>query len=459
MNSLLPVFLNLRRRPVLVVGGGSVALQKIRVLLDAGADVTVIAPAISANIESLAVAGKVAVHRRDFRAGDVEHFSAVIGATDDPAVQRRIADDARSVNIPVNIVDTPELCTFYFSSVFQKGDLTIAVSTNGKSPTLGKIIRDAIAEEYSEGYPEILESVGDLRADVIRTIPDVESRKKLFEQMVRSELERRSLSPGVKHVRDGSAARGKVYLVGAGPGDPDLITVRGLRILRDADVVLHDALVSSELLSHVPASAETVDVGKRGGVPSARQQEINELMIRGARAGKSVVRLKAGDPFVFGRGGEELEALRDAGIEPEIVPGITAGTGVPSSLGIPLTHRTMSSSVVFLTGHEDPAKSGERIDWEHIASIDTIVVYMGVRNLPAIVSRLLRHGVSPRKPVAVVFDGTLPAQTVITGTLEEIEKQAGDNPTDGPGLIIIGDVVGLSSLPHFCASPLSEYFA
>jgi uroporphyrin-III C-methyltransferase/precorrin-2 dehydrogenase/sirohydrochlorin ferrochelatase len=462
MNTLLPVFLNLRGRRALVVGGGDAAMQKIRLLLGAGAEVTVIAPHFSAGIESLRERGEVSACRRGYRKGDMRSRSLVVGAADYSAVHQRIYNDARAKGIPVNIVDTPRLCTFYFSSVFQKGDLSIAVSTNGKSPTLGKIIRDAIADEFAGGYPEILETVGDLRSDVLRTLPDFESRKRLYGHIVRTELERRSLGPGKKEKRPVPvrSGEGKVFLVGAGPGDPDLITVKGLRTLRDADVVLHDALLSRGMLALIPPSAEKIDVGKRAGARSTPQQEINDLMIREARSGRRVVRLKAGDPFVFGRGGEELEALRDAGIETEVVPGITAGSGVPASLGIPLTHRSMSSSVVFLTGHEDAAKTGARIDWERIAGIDTVVIYMGIRKLHGIVSRLLRHGVSPERPVAVVFDGTLPRQTVVAGTLEDIEERVAALSCSGPGLIIIGDVVSLlhageekALIPEHC-SPL-----
>lgn len=455
MNTLLPVFLNLRHRPALVVGGGPVAVQKIGVMLEAGAVVTVIAEELAGSIALLAEAGKLTVDRRPYRKGDADSYDVVIGATDDPVVQRRIFEDAREKNIPVNIVDTPDLCTFFLSSVFQSGDLKIAVSTNGKSPTLGKIIRDAIAGQFARGYPEILETVGDLRPDVLRTLPDFASRKKLYEELVRSELERRSLSPGKSAVQTGTGPwrGGKVSLVGAGPGDPELITVKGLRILREADVVIHDALVSREILSHVPASAEIFNVGKRGGVPSPRQEEINDLLIREARARKRVVRLKAGDPCVFGRGGEELEALREAGIVAEVVPGITAGVGVPSSLGIPLTHRNVSSSVVFLTGHEDPAKDREQIDWEHVARIETIVIYMGVRNLGSIVSRLLMHGVDPGRPAAVIFDGTLPRQTVIAGRLDDIEERVRGHSRDVPGLIIVGDVVRFMDDYHADLAP------
>ena len=449
MNNLYPIFLKIEREPVLVVGGGKVAEQKIKGLLEANADVTVIAPVVSANIEKLAEERKIVLHRRRYESGDVEGVFIVICATNDRDVQEIVFKEARDRKIPVNIADMPDRCTFYLSSVFQKGDLKVAVSTNGKSPTLGKIIRDKIAAEYSDGYPALLGTIGGLRPEIQKTLPDFESRKKLYEHIVQTELKRpHSYSKNYSvEARDDSRSSknslsvGKVYLVGAGPGDPELITVKALRLLRSAEVVLYDALISNELLSEVPESAEKIYVGKRAGAHCVKQEEINELLIRKVCEGKCVVRLKGGDPFVFGRGGEEVKALQEAGIEVEAVPGVTAGVGLPTSLGIPLTHREESSSVLFLTGHEAPAKSGEHVDWECVSHVDTIVIYMGVKRLGIITERLIRHGVSASKPVAVIFGGTLPAETVVTGTMENIEERAGEFSTDLPGLIVVGNVV------------------
>ncbi|RPI07096.1 MAG: uroporphyrinogen-III C-methyltransferase [Ignavibacteriae bacterium] len=443
MNTLYPIFLNIENKPVLVVGGGPVAEQKIKGAAEAHANVTVIAPQASEIIKNLAGEGKIILHHRGYAPGDAKGFILVIGATDNKEVQEVIFHDAQREHIPVNIVDVPHFCTFFLSSLFQKGDLKIAVSTNGKSPTLGKLIRDKIQAEYSRGYPEVLETLGGMREEILRTFPDFESRKKMYERMVHTELERFRLHSGmiVNQEQEIPLPKGKVFLVGAGPGDPELMTVKGLRILHSAEVVLYDALVNIDILSHAPASCEKIYVGKRSGMHCTRQEEINKLLISKAREGKRIVRLKGGDPFIFGRGGEELEALQKAGIEVEAVPGITAGVGVSTSLGVPLTHRGESSSIVFVTGHEDPAKGEECVDWQSVSRIDTIVVYMGVKRLRFIVSQLIQHRVSPQKPVAVIYHGTLPGETVVTGVLEDIEEQTGDCSGDSPGLIIVGDVV------------------
>ncbi len=443
MNTLYPVFLNIEHRPVLVVGGGTVAEQKIKGLLEACSDVTVIAPHTSETIDKLAGENKISLLRRVYATGDVDGFVLVIAATNDAAVHRAIFDEAQAKNIPVNIVDVPGLCTFFLSSVFQEGDLKIAVSTNGKSPTLGKIIRDRIGKEYSKGYPELLSTLGELRSDIQKSFPDYETRKEYYNRLVNTELDRlhRYSGKGSGGNRKGESSVGKVYLVGAGPGDPELITLKALRILRSADIVLYDALISTELLAEVPEYAEKIYAGKRAGNHSAQQGQINEIMIRKALQGKQVVRLKGGDPMVFGRGGEELEVLQKAGIEVEIVPGITAGTGVPASCGIPLTRRGKSSSVVFITGSEDPSKAEERIDWGAVARTDTIVIYMGKKRLSFIVKTLIERGIAPSKPVAVIFDGTLPQEKIISGTMENIAERVDDDGSSSPGLIIIGSVV------------------
>jgi uroporphyrin-III C-methyltransferase / precorrin-2 dehydrogenase / sirohydrochlorin ferrochelatase len=443
MNTLYPLFMNIEHRPVLVVGGGAVAEQKLKGLLEANADITVLAPQATETIEGFARNNKIRLLRRKYIRDDVKGFFIVVGATSSRSVQEQIFNDSQDHAIPVNIVDVPDLCTFYLSSVFQKGNLKIAVSTNGKSPTLGKIIRDKIKTEFSEGYPELLETIGDMRPEVRNSLLDYECRKKFYEHVVRSELQRLSHSIGTRTVQKtvDSLRCGKVYLIGAGPGDPELMTVKGMKILTKADVILYDALVNENLLSFAPDSSEKIFVGKRAGMRCRRQEEINELLILKAGEGKCVVRLKGGDPLIFGRGGEELEALHIMGIEVEVVPGITAGIGVPTSLGVPLTHRRDSSSIVFLTGHEDPAKTEARIDWQSVSHVDTIVIYMGVKSLHSIIESMVQNGVSPSKPIAIIFAGTLPEETVIVGTLLDIEEQCRDIFALSPGLIIIGSVV------------------
>lgn len=455
MNNLYPAYLKLEGRRVLVVGGGKVAEQKIKGLLDCGADVTVVSPFVTSRIEGLSVNGNIHVARREYHSGDTDGFMIVIGTTNDPEVQEQIYAEACERRIPVNVVDNPDLCTFYLGSVFQQGDLKVAVSTNGKSPTIGEKIRDRIAAEFSDGYPEALERIGRIREDVHKNFRDYESRKRILEQYVNSELELverkkedRDRKPEtgrrkkeVRSDRTKGVDSGKVYLIGAGPGDPELITLKALRILRSAEVILYDALVGNEILAEAPGAAEKIYVGKRAGAHCVKQSEINAILIEKAGEGKRVVRLKGGDPFIFGRGGEEMETLLESGIEVEVVPGITAGIGVPTSLGLPLTHRREASSVLFLTGHEDPSKPGERVDWEAVSHVDTIVIYMGTRNLPSIVERLIRTGVPSSKPVAVIFGGTIAHEKVVTGTLHDICGRVGEMPPGLPGLIVVGETV------------------
>jgi uroporphyrin-III C-methyltransferase / precorrin-2 dehydrogenase / sirohydrochlorin ferrochelatase len=436
MNSLYPMFFKIEGKPVLVIGGGKIAEQKVIGLLDVKASVTVVSPHCTEGLEKLALEGKIAVRRRRFKKNDVGGFTLVFGATNNPTVHQEIFDEAAAQNIPVNIVDVPHLCNFYLASVFQRGDLKVAVSTNGKSPTLGKIVRDRIAAEFNKGYPELLETLGELRASVHSIYAEPGTRKSVFESIVNDELKRRNVPVG----QDAKFAEsGKVYLVGAGPGDPELITVKGLQLLRHADVIAYDALVNFELLDAAKPSCEKLFVGKRSDGHFLRQEEINLLLAEKAREGKVVVRLKGGDPFVFGRGAEELEFLEDAGIDVSVVPGITAGTGIPSSLRIPLTHRGISSSAVFMTGSESADKE-DGVDWSKIAAIDTVVIYMGIRNLRTIASRLMDEGRSPETPAVVVYGGTKPDEIVLAGKLSTIAAQAEEVVTDAPGIVIVGNV-------------------
>lgn len=507
MNTLYPMFLKLAGSPVLVVGGGNVAEQKVKGLLASHASITVVAPEVTNLLSSFAEAGTIRLRHRRYQSEDVDGQFLVFGATDDSAVQEEVFRDARRRNIPVNIADVPDRCTFFLSSIFHKGDLKIAVSTNGKSPALGKLIRDKIGKLIGNGYPELLQFLGGIRREVQSRHTDYEERKKDFELIVQNSVrglgekegpigeEPTWLETGLKNdatkalrnkgvetvsesnhffpqqlkpKRDGipdsgtSCLRdlvasskfptelpeqshkdgqgGKVYLVGAGPGDPELITVKGLRLLQSADVVVYDALIDEHLLEYLRPGSERIFAGKRGGCHSASQEEINDILIDRARQGNVVVRLKGGDPFIFGRGGEELEALREAGIEAEVVPGITSGTGIPASIGLPLTYRRVSSSVVFVTGHECGDK-GRSVDWNSIAGIDTIVVYMGIRNLRQIAMNLTNAGKSPETPAAVVFSGTWAGETIIEGTLESIAERISEQESGRPGLILIGEVV------------------
>jgi uroporphyrin-III C-methyltransferase/precorrin-2 dehydrogenase/sirohydrochlorin ferrochelatase len=466
MNTLYPIFLKLEHQPVLVIGGGKISEQKVKGLLDVNARVTIISPTLTKHLELLSEEGNIIVRRREYLHGDVEGFVLVFAATNNPTVHHQIYNDAASRHIPVNVVDVPDLCNFYLASIFQNGDLKVAVSTNGKSPTLGKIIRNRIAAEFGKGYPELLDTLGEVRPYVHSAYGAAEKRKEVLEKIVDDELEKATLNNVIARnptesgmtkqsyelketgdrfvpIQSGLAMtskKGKVILVGAGPGDPDLISVKGLRALQQAEAIVYDALVSQKLLSSAKPECEKIFVGKRSGRNFALQEEINNILMAKAKEGKTVVRLKGGDPFVFGRGGEELLVLRDENIEVEIIPGITAGIGIPSSLGIPLTHRGIASSVVFVTGSEIAEKE-RHVDWKSISAVDTVVVYMGVKKLQEITTKFLCNGYDAETPIAVVFGGTTSEQLVVEGTLSTIVENVHTVETDAPGIIIVGNVV------------------
>ncbi len=435
MNNLYPIFLKISGQPALVIGGGRVAEQKLKTLLECGARITVIAPQVTQWIEMLVSMEKIQLINRCYQAGDAKGYAIIIGATSDAGAQQIIFQEASAQNIPVNIVDIPELSTFYLSCVAQRGDLKIAVSTNGKSPTLGKIIRDRIEREFGDEYNEMLQELMAAREHIKERLSTVSERKEFFQSLVNLQLEKLAIK------EQGKKAIGKVYLVGAGPGDPELLTLKALRHLQSADVIVYDALVNPALLKLADANVELIYVGKRAGAHYRRQEEINQILIDKAREGKFVVRLKGGDPFIFGRGGEEMAAVRGAGIEVEIIPGITAGIGAATALGIPLTERNHSSSVLFLTGHEDCGKQRQSIDWNAVAAAETVVIYMGLKRIAKLMEQMMAKNFDPLTPVAVIFAGTLPEEFVVEGTIESIAERVSHYQSGLPAIIIIGNVV------------------
>ncbi len=456
MNSLLPIFIKLDGSPCLVIGGGTVAEQKIEQLLIAQTHITVIAPKLSVPIRKLASENRITIRNRPFRKGDSKGFALIFGTTDAPNINRKIYNEACHKNIPVNIADVPELCSFYLSSVHRDGDLCIAVSTNGKSPTLGKIIRNRIKDQFGPEYTKLLKKLGESRPSVFETASDYETRKKLFEAIVAKEmklldaLSAQKNTPVVPHETSprskANKKTGTVLLVGAGPGDPELITVKGLKALQKADVVLYDYLIDKNLLAQTKAGAERIFVGKKYGKFRLDQNYINTLLISKAKEGKTVVRLKGGDPFVFGRGGEEAEALFEAGIEFEIVPGITAAVAASAYAGIPLTDRRYSSSFALIAGHKSKSGIRRAVNWKALATgIDTVAVYMGVSKIEEIVSTFMKNGRPPGTPVAIIQNSTFASQKTITGTLGTIIDRIRSDPLRAPALIIIGEVVRLQS--------------
>jgi uroporphyrin-III C-methyltransferase / precorrin-2 dehydrogenase / sirohydrochlorin ferrochelatase len=446
-----PVFLNLRARRAVVIGGGAVAEQKVLGLLAAGAHVTVVSPETTTRLACLAAEGGIELRRRPYRTGDLAGAWLAIAATDDRTANADVWAEAESAGIPLNAVDDLAHCSFIAPAVHRAGDITVAVSTSGKSPALAARLRQRISRLVGAAEARLCAFLGELRSELATRVPDARARTALWYRIVDSDVidfvrrgdragaRRRvaALLTGETHPTDA----GMVYLIGAGPGDPGLITAKGLEILRSADVVVYDRLVAPSLVAESPPEAERVFGGKhsyRAGI-GVGQDDINQLMIERARCGKKVVRLKGGDPFVFGRGAEECEALHAAGVRFEVVPGVTSAVAAPGSAGIPLTHRRYSSAFAVVTGHECDGASD--LDWSALARIPTLVVLMGVRALPEIVDRLQGHGLRPDTPAAVIANATLVDARTIVGTLATIAAQASEAGIAAPAALVVGNVV------------------
>lgn len=448
--SYLPVSLRLEGERVVVVGGGQVATGRVRALGDCGAIVTVISPEPSDEIVRLAGEGGLVLVRREYRRGDLDGARLVMAATDDTQVNTAVWEAARAAGIWANVADDPSRCDFIMPSLLRRGDLSIAVSTSGRSPALAVRLRQRIESMVGPEYARLLEVLDSARkADRQRTT-DPGVRRAHQYRLVDSDLidlvrygNEAAIRRRVEEALNpdgGSLGHGIVYIVGAGPGDPGLITLRGMECLMRADVVLHDRLISARLLEAASPEAELVDVGKRRGDQGRMQHFIEETMIRRARAGEVVCRLKGGDPFVFGRGGEEAHRLRAAGVAWEIVPGVTSATAVPAAAGIPVTHRDIAHSFLVMTGSRAEEASSE--EWggasELLRAGGTVVVLMGLAHLATIVTRLRDAGTPPDMPAAVISRGTLPDQAVVSGTLGSIA----DSPIPpSPGVIVFGEVV------------------
>ncbi|HEV8304556.1 MAG TPA: siroheme synthase CysG [Gemmatimonadales bacterium] len=433
--TLYPAFLVLRERRCVVVGGGAVAEQKVTGLLEAGARVTVVSPAVSPRLDELAAAGAIAIRRRPYRRGDLAGAFLAIAATDDRAVNRHVWTEAEAAGVLLNAVDDAPHCSFVAPAVHRQGDLAVAVSTAGKSPALAVRLRDRIAGLVGPEYGALLDHLGDLRPEVARRIRDPRARTRFWYRLVDRLMPDGLRAPAVPR---GGGARGVVYLVGAGPGDPGLITRRGLEILRTADVIVYDRLVHPDLLREAPERAE-----RRAHAPP--QEAVNALLIERARAGRVVVRLKGGDPFVFGRGGEEARALQAAGVRHEVVPGVTSVVAAPAAAGIPLTDRSYGSAFAVVTGRQGDAAPD--LDWAALARLPALVVVMGLRALPEIAARLMRHGVPGDRPAAVIASATLPNQRTVVGTLAGIADQAKQAGLGPPATLVVGEVVGATLTP------------
>ncbi|MFG0498253.1 uroporphyrinogen-III C-methyltransferase [Pseudomonas putida] len=447
----LPLFHKLQGGRVLVVGGGEIALRKARLLADAGGVLRVVAPDVDGQLAALAREGGGEVLMRGYRAADLVGCRLVIAATDDPGLNAQVSADAQALSLPVNVVDAPALCTVIFPAIVDRSPLVIAVSSGGDAPVLARLIRAKLEAWIPSAYGELAGLAARFRHKVKSLYPDVNQRRGFWETVFQGPIAERQLAgQGAEAERllqamvDGAPVQqgGEVYLVGAGPGDPDLLTFRALRLMQQADVVLYDRLVAPAIIDMCRRDAERIYVGKRRADHSVPQDQINRLLVDLARQGKRVLRLKGGDPFIFGRGGEEIEELAEHGIPFQVVPGITAASGCSAYGGIPLTHRDYAQSVRFVTGHLKDGTSN--LPWNDlVAPAQTLVFYMGLVGLPTICAELIRHGRAASTPAALVQQGTTRNQRVFTGTLADLPDLVAQHEVHAPTLVIVGEVVQL----------------
>ena len=444
----LPIFLNLKNKSCLVVGGGDVAVRKASLLLQAGATLTIVAPQLNETFELPSGSDHIAEH---FQPSHLDGMTIAIAATDNSAVNEQVSQEARLRNIPVNVVDNPELCTFIMPAILDRSPLLVAFSTGGASPVLARLLRGKLETLIPQAYGRLAAFAERFRDSVKQRIETPSQRRIFWEDVLDGPVAEKVFSgdePAAEAMlldlleHPQTQAGGEVYLVGAGPGDPDLLTFRALRLMQKADVVLYDNLVSKPILEMARRDAERIFVGKRRGNHTLPQEEINELLVRLAKDGKRVLRLKGGDPFIFGRGGEEIEKLAENKINFQVVPGITAASGVSTYAGIPLTHRDHAQSCVFVTGH---LKDGSMdLDWGLLARPkQTIVVYMGLHGLGILCAQLVAHGLPATTPIAIVQQGTTQNQRVVSGTLATLPQNTEVAQLQAPTLIIVGGVVSL----------------
>ncbi len=451
---MYPVMLQVSGTACLVVGGGGVALRKVQGLVAEGADVTVVAPAVVPPLDELAGRGEIRLERRSYRAGEAAAFGLVIAATDDRAVNRTVSDDARAAGIWINAADDPELCTFHLPGRVRRKDLEVDVSSGGNAPFVVRRLRALLEGKLGPEWGEWMEAAGRFRSRVFALGLDRRGQEERFERFFAATVDPDTLKsrvPGEAEVEEWLAGQTKpgpggpalVSLVGAGPGCAGLLTVRARRRLLEAEAVVYDRLAAQTLPPELGTEVELHCVGKTAGHHPVPQEEINELLVRLARSGKRTVRLKGGDPYVLGRGGEEAECLAEAGVPFEVIPGVTSGISGPAWAGIPVTHRGEAVRVTLLTAHECVKNDGPQVRWDLLARDEhaTIVGYMGVKALPNVVARLVAAGMNPGTPAAVVERATTPAQKVVVSTLGRLVDDAGRAAVRPPALFVIGSTV------------------
>jgi len=448
---IFPISLKLQQQPCLIVGGGHIAYRKAVLLHKAGAVIHIIAPDIDANLLQLVEESQgqyiQALYPAQIQLND---YRLVIAATDDYAVNTQVFEDCEALKILVNSVDDPPHCRFMVPAIVDRSPLVISVASNGTSPVLSRQIRTQLETSIPHGMGKLAEFSGKWRAAVKAKISNPDERRVFWEDLYASPLKEQVFHDNLveadrlieQALLEWKTPKGEVYLVGAGPGDPELLTLKALRLMQQADVVIYDRLVSPVIMELCRRDATKIYVGKARSNHAVPQEGINALLVEYASKGQRVCRLKGGDPFIFGRGGEEIQELFAAGVPFQVVPGITAASGCSAYAGIPLTHRDYAQSVRFLTGH---LKEGSpELPWDELVyQNQTLVLYMGLVGLEKICEKLIEHGQRPDMPVALISKGTTPEQKVVVGTLADIASKVEENHIQAPTLTIIGDVVSL----------------
>ncbi len=444
-----PVFFNLNNQNCLVIGGGSVAARKVRLLLKANANVTIIAPEICTELEQ----ADIKHIRKQVELADLNGFLLVIAATSNETTNQAISKYCHQHAIPVNVVDNSSQCSFIVPSILDRSPVMIAISTGGTSPVLARQLRSRLETMIPAPYGKLATLAESFRDQVKNKFPDVKSRRYFWESLLQGPVAelifagreaeaRKKVAELINTDATNAVDKGEVYLIGAGPGDPDLLTFKALRLMQQADIILYDNLVSAEILDMCRRDANLIYVGKKKSDHSLPQPEINKLLVDYALQGKRVCRLKGGDPFIFGRGGEEIEQLAAAGINFQVIPGITAAIGCSSYSGIPLTHRDYAQSVTFITGHQQQELS---LDWGQLAKPNqTLVFYMGITSIKTICKQLIAHGMPPDMPGALIERGTTPQQRVHISDVKSLPAVVKNKQVRPPALTIIGNVVSLS---------------
>ena len=448
----LPLFFQLQNKPCLIVGGGHIALRKSKILLKAGAIIDVVALEILPELERLSIESGGKCFRAPYSTDYLDKKFLIIAATDKDGINAQVSADAHECHVPVNVVDNPDLCSVILPAIIDRSPVLIAVSSGGKSPVLTRLLRGKIESIVPAAYGQLASLVSGFRDRVKSRFSSIDERRFFWEGILQGPASEMVFAGNPNAAKtlinnellkdDISGPIGEVYLVGAGPGDPDLLTFKALRLMQKADVVLFDRLVSDEIIELTRRDAERIYVGKARSKHAVPQSDINSLLVKFAKEGKRVLRLKGGDPFIFGRGGEEIEELAQHGIPFQVVPGITAASGCAAYAGIPLTHRDYAQSVRFVTGH---LKDGSiDLPWEDLASKQqTLVFYMGLVGLPVICEQLISHGCDEKTPIALVQQGTTLQQRVYVGTLDTMAEKIAALNVKPPTLLIVGAVVRL----------------